>query len=382
MGVIYISTSFEEQDIKDVFSDIGKIHFAANKYNQLLCSGISENGVNVTLLSILPVTTANCKKRFVRAKKIKNDSLCKKYLSVINIPVIKNLYRATQVFFNVLFAPKGTTIVYDLYAASANMGMLPAARLRRFDRICIVTDLPEDLSSKGKRDGVFSKLINKATGYVILTKYMSEKVNPDGKKEIIIEGVSRIDEKKYNCGRNNNRIMYAGILDERYGVGDLVRSFLDCKKSGEELHLFGNGKYAEEIARIAEADSSVIYHGSKSNSEVMEWEHNVKLLVNPRTSAGSFTKYSFPSKVMEYLSTATPVLMAKLPGIPDEYYNYCYTFDDHSSDGLKIALRQVMDTPDEILFETGKKAQEFVLYEKNSKVQAKKLIDMFDIQEK
>ena len=38
--------------------------------------------------------------------------------------------------------------------------------------------------------------------------------------------------------------------------------------------------------------------------------------VNPRQNNEEFTKYSFPSKTMEYLASGVPVVAYKLDGIP------------------------------------------------------------------
>ena len=34
------------------------------------------------------------------------------------------------------------------------------------------------------------------------------------------------------------------------------------------------------------------------------------------------------------MACGTPLLTTKLPGIPDEYYEYCYTLDDETVDGV------------------------------------------------
>jgi glycosyltransferase involved in cell wall biosynthesis len=158
-----------------------------------------------------------------------------------------------------------------------------------------------------------------------------------------------------------------------------LSAFLACRKSGEELHLYGNGDYAEEIKKIAEKEPSVVYHGSCSNDKILAAERQATLLVNPRTSEGEYTKYSFPSKVLEYMSSGTPVLMARLPGILDEYYNYCYVFDDTDPQGLEISLRKVLDMDAEEIKNLGRTASDFVLGKKNNAVQAKKALDTLKI---
>ena len=59
------------------------------------------------------------------------------------------------------------------------------------------------------------------------------------------------------------------------------------------------------------------------------------LLINPRFSNEEYTKYSFPSKNMEYMASGTPILTTKLPGMPKEYYEYIYLFEEESIEGMK-----------------------------------------------
>lgn len=42
------------------------------------------------------------------------------------------------------------------------------------------------------------------------------------------------------------------------------------------------------------------------NSGVLKAQSESEILVNPRNDNNEFTKYSFPSKVIEYLGSGTP----------------------------------------------------------------------------
>ena len=58
--------------------------------------------------------------------------------------------------------------------------------------------------------------------------------------------------------------------------------------------------------------------GMLPRTDVLELQSKATILVNPRQPVGDFTKYSFPSKTIEYMASGTPLLMYKLPGIPEE----------------------------------------------------------------
>lgn len=383
MRIMYIASMFEDADLEDIFTNLANVSYAANKYNILLCEGLAQNEADVNVLSLLPVTRNNCSKIWIRKKTKKDERLTIKYPITINIPGLKHFLRCVDVFFRVLFARSDTVILFDLYAIAANIGMNFAAKLRNIRKVCILTDLPEHLSSPKWVYKAEKKIISDATAYILLTEQMNERVNPHHKPVIVLEG--HIDYsliKSYSKGNNgllNNSheriIMYAGALHKRYGIANLIEAFIRCHRQNEVLYVYGAGDYVERIREIAQVNSCIRYCGVKPNSEIVCAEMEADLLVNPRTADGEYTRYSFPSKVLEYMASGTPVLMARLPGIPDEYYRYVYTFDDRSSVGLENALRYVLDEDIGEIYQMGRKAQEFVFAKKSNIIQARKIVE-------
>ena len=112
------------------------------------------------------------------------------------------------------------------------------------------------------------------------------------------------------------------------------------------------------------------------SSYVVQLQKEVTLLVNPRPTGAEYTKYSFPSKNMEYMVSGTPVLTTNLPGMPIEYKKYVYLIDDESVEGLSEMLRTVLSKPREELLKKGVEAREFVLNNKNNIMQAQKVLEI------
>ena len=100
----------------------------------------------------------------------------------------------------------------------------------------------------------------------------------------------------------------------------------------------------------------------------------MNLLVNPRKNIGEYTKYSFPSKILEYMSSGTPVLMYKLDGIPDEYYDKVFLVDNY--DDLSSAIVELSTVDENNMIEIAKKAENFVINDKNPFKQTKKIMDL------
>ena len=108
-----------------------------------------------------------------------------------------------------------------------------------------------------------------------------------------------------------------------------------------------------------------------------ELQQKAFMLINPRQNEGEYTKYSFPSKTMEYMLSGKPVLMYRLDGIPAEYDPYLNYVDGNSAEDMKNAILKVLSSETKIQ-ERAQAAARFVFENKNSAVQAKKIIELME----
>ncbi len=256
--------------------------------------------------------------------------------------------------------------------------------------LLVVPDLPLYMNLSNKNNSFYDFLkkidiyamnnrIKYIDYFVFLTEYMSGKVNIYNKPYIVIEGiVSKENENDQAIIEKfiKKTIAYTGTLNEKYGIKLLVDAFMKVEIDNAELIICGNGDSEEYIKDISFVDNRIKYLGAVSREESILLQRKATLLVNPRPTNEEYTKYSFPSKNMEYMLSGTPVLTTKLPGMPDEYYDYVYLIDDESVDGLTKTLTEVLEKSNEEMYELGIRAKNFVLKAKNSVIQTKKIIDM------
>ena len=176
--------------------------------------------------------------------------------------------------------------------------------------------------------------------------------------------------------------LYAGSTNRIYGIERLLEGFLLADLPDTQLHIYGSGDFDRELTQIAQRHPNVFFGGLLLPSQAVEKEMEAALLVNPRSSQEKFVRYSFPSKTMEYMSTGTPVLMAKLPCLPEEYLPHLFLLQDETPEGIAQALRQTLALGEEALFQKGMQAREFVLKQRNNVIQAKKVLDMLEGEKK
>ena len=222
-----------------------------------------------------------------------------------------------------------------------------------------------------------TKLNSIMDGYIFLSKYMNEKTNPRDKHYIVVEGLPdiRISEEEINQDASRReQIFYAGYLIPENGIETLLHAFLQMRHTDVDLVLCGSGSSVEKIQECAEKCDRIKYMGSLPNSEILALERNATLLINPRKADHLLTRYSFPSKTFEYFSSGTPAVLTKLEGIPEEYYEHCYTCDSTDAKTLASNLDDTLDIPFAERLAKAVGAFRFVKENKSATVQVERIL--------
>ena len=383
MLIDYISSTMNEIDFNTLFKKNGVMPGQqAQKYNRLMIEGLGKNEVEVHVIACRPINSSISGKKYFSRIQTQKENITWDYLSVLNFPFFKIIWQMFHVYRTVNKDAKkaGSAVVCDVLNASAAYGAVLAAKKNKIPCIGIVTDFPDMMGGNPTRAYVklVYKVIENCTGYIFLTEQMNDRINPTNKPYIIVEGLCDVNMKdRQNISlttQTNRRCIYAGLLDERYGVKTMVEGFVQANIPNAELHLYGNGPYVAELEQVVKMHPNIVYHGTVLNQEVVKAELEATLLVNPRPTKEEFTKYSFPSKNMEYMATGTPVLTTNLPGMPAEYQPYVYLFEEENVTGIANAFKRVLSLPSEELKQKGLAAKQFVLEKKNNVAQAQKVV--------
>lgn len=362
---------------------------AAQKYNRLLAEGfVANDDVVVETITNLPVARSSYSKIFINRYSERENGVNYNYLPLINIPIIKNIYTIISSFFKTLKLckqNKKNILICDVLNISVSIGALLASKIKNIDNIGIVTDIPSYLAKD--RDTILVKinnyLINSFSSYIFLTDDMSKVIDIKGKNYIVLEG--HVDKNmksipnSIECKYDKKVCIYAGGLHRIYGIETLTQAFINSNIDNSELHIYGSGDFEDELVEICKNHNNIKYFGVKENDYVVKEQLKATLLINPRPTNEEYTKYSFPSKNMEYMVSGTPVLTTKLPGMPKEYEDYVYIIEDETTEGLARHLCEVLNKPREELHIMGCNAKKFVLEEKNNIVQSKKILKMFEV---
>ena len=141
----------------------------------------------------------------------------------------------------------------------------------------------------------------------------------------------------------------------------------------------GAGSLQDKITLATKEDKRITFLGLVPREDAVKLQRSATLLVNPRKPNNEITKYSFPSKTMEYLASGTPMLGYKLEGIPEEYYEHYYTIDELDINSLTERIEFVLSLPEGVLNIKAEKARDFILQNKTAKMQVRRLLEFINV---
>ena len=388
MEILYLSPLSSTSLVERIHQKSGRDPgYAIQKFNRLMAQGLQANGASVIPLSAVPISTSKSSRLFWGAKKEKADGLEYHYIPFVNVKGIRQLCLFLYSFFYVLFwgigKRKEKAIICDALSISICIGAQLATKLNGIRSVGILTDMPGMMVfGNGKKESIATKVnrwsLSLYTHYVFLTEAMNPVVNTKNRPYIIVEGLCDSSTTlAADCRKDSPRVvMYAGSLHEKYGLKLLVDSFLSLKPENAKLVIYGSGPYEKELRSICESNDNVEYRGLQPTEKILAAERTATLLINPRPTVEEFTKYSFPSKNMEYMASGTPLLTTRLPGIPSDYAPCVYYFDGETQKAFSEKLDEVLSLPDEELRAKGHQAQAFVLQNKNNIAQSERILKL------
>jgi len=402
MNILFLGSLFTVNNEKIIVNNSKKnIDNASNTLQWNFVRGIQENIDGIFSIISAPLIGSYpflYKKLFVVREEFKHSADSNDVsVGFCNLAVFKNWFIKKELFRNLerwATQKSDETRIIVVYGMIAPW-ILSAIKIKeRYPniRLClIVPDLPEFMSNSTsfiyKIRNLFQvdlyKYISVFDSFVFLTDEMTKHFGINNKPWVRIEGMINPDEinviPDFEKMDNVNVVMYSGTLAERYGILNLLNAFQSIEESNYELWICGAGNTQDFIQAQSKIDTRIKFFGLLPREKVLELQRKATVLVNPRSSDGEYTKYSFPSKIVEYLLSGTPCIMSPLPGIPQEYYKFIFLVVENDALALKKRIVEICNLDNKKLLYFGMSARNFVITEKNYKKQTEKMINMFKL---
>jgi len=384
------------------------IQYAANAVQWSLVKGFDKVAGSIKVLTapFVGVFPTDYKDLFVKSVKWRHvqgaDNKAVGFCNLFGVRQLSrgiSLARESKKWARRKSGKKKVLIVYSMHTPF----LYAAAKAKKLDpniHVCLICpDLPQYMNLKARRSlayrilkpidiAIINRLLDSVDSFVFLTKYMAEQVNLKGRPWIVMEGIVDAEEisdsdlaKQEKNERLEKVVLYTGTLDFAYGIRDLLKAFEMIEDNNIHLCICGAGEADKEVRIAASKDKRIRYFGQVPRSEVLKLQREADLLVNPRNDKGEFTKYSFPSKLMEYMLSGTPALIHRLPGIPDEYFDYVFEINENTPEDLANSIIKALLELEEASSSIGAKARDFVLMYKGNGSQAKRILNLIESDE-
>lgn len=373
MNVLFIGKFYPKGIIEYIVEDTrGKVGFSNHNFEMSLIGGFAAlKDVNLRVLTAPMVYSYphNNKKAFIRETSYVEKNYPVRSIGFCNIAVLNRfsetwaLARAIRQEIEAFDGDKVAVVVNtpSLILSSALFKALPKIKDKKITTALIVPDVPECLVEMNGKMTLKNRLVrhlNKRNArlsqrydkYGYLTEAMNDFYHADAKDYIVMEGL--IDESKvksaytapdYEDGKEI--ILYTGTLRRIFGVMNLIEAFEKAGLPNAELWICGSGECASEIEERANNNPAIKFFGLVSSEKARELQAKATILANPRSADGEYTKYSFPSKTIEYLLAGRTVIMNRLPGVPAEYDKYIFYPDNESEDAWISKFKEISDMP-------------------------------------
>lgn len=402
--ILFIGGMFLKEHEEYIQSNsISAIQNAANLLQWNYIRGIEKNvNITVDILNALFVGTfpKYFKKILIKGVGMYVDNESRNIIDVgfVNLPLItedaKYLSMKDPLRKWVLTnkTDKVYIIAYGFF--EQNIRLLSYAKNVRNDIVTclIIPDLPQFMSLKNKKSvfrnlyykrvsDIFNKLNKNIDVFSVITRQMYDALGVHNRPFVVIDGM--IDEAFLSDKMPGNSLkfqepsgfsfLYSGGLSESYGTDVLVNSFLNMKNRETQLWICGDGPYRTSLLDICNKEKRIKYFGTLPHNECIELQKRASCLINPREDS-EITKYSFPSKTMEYLASGKPVIAKRLEGMSVEYSSLFFEFS--SQHNLSETMDQVSSMDKEKLKRMGIASMRYVAEYKNNVYQTKQLLDM------
>ncbi|MET8231594.1 glycosyltransferase [Micromonospora sp. NPDC005298] len=343
----------------------------------------------VHLLSAAPVSTwpGNRQVRF-RPGRFRQDDVDGHLLAFVNLLGLKHLTRFGAAWRTgsreLREQATDVLLVHGVHSPFLWFGVLRARR-RGVRVVPVLTDppgvaLPTDGRLVRLLRGLDVALVRAAlarcAGVIALTPALADDFAP-GRPRLVMEGIcvagpAIVAEPSPVETRD---VVYAGGLSRAYGVDRLVEAFRGLPGDDLRLCVYGRGELEGWLRGQAAVDPRIAPPELLPRAELLPRLSRASVLVNPRPVDQDFVRWSFPSKIIEYLATGVPVVSTRLPGIPADYTPWLAFAEPDTVDGLRTALAGVLSLPRHEARERGAGGARFVRETREPVAQGRRMHD-------
>jgi hypothetical protein len=184
------------------------------------------------------------------------------------------------------------------------------------------------------------RMIAKADVVFPITQALADDWLPNHRRVVVVEGIAPSSRRATpRLPRGKPRILYTGTFS--YTLKTL-RMFAKHPEIEAQWTMVGDGPDAASLRQLSERDGRLTIKPFLTGEALNREFEAADFLVNPRDTFWDGARYSFPSKLLDYMTRSLPILSTRLPGIPPEYFECFFPLDDSDDRLFAASLNQAL----------------------------------------
>lgn len=351
-----------------------------------LVRALARNGVEVDLISAAPVSDFPRNPRVFWGRGcFVVDGTQGLLLPFVNLTGFKHVTRFLASLWwaarRLRRRPPDWLLVHGVHSPFLWFAVL-ASRGLRLNVAVVLTDPPGVIRTEDGRLRTFLKRIDigivraalaRTDAVVVLAEALAEDFAP-GVPYLVVEGlldVPRVESRIEDPSAKT--VVFAGSLRAEYGVANLVEAFRAIRAEDVRLEIYGRGPLEPWLVDQAEVDPRIATPRLVPPEALPEIYAGATVLVQPRQVDQDFVRYSFPSKLIEYMASGTPTVSTRLPTIPPEYETHVVWSEGDTPASLARAIVEVSSWSQERRRTFGEGAARFIRDSRSTRTQGNRI---------
>lgn len=371
MKILFVCGVFGKDVEKDLIVTAKKpIEYSANVFQEKIISGFNNCNTDIEIVSAPFIGSFPNASKQIEFNSRNYQKGKYNYVSFNNIWGFRNFSRVKALREEITSFANAKDNQKMIVVYSPHTPFLQAAvYAKKIDptiKICLVVpDLPQYMNLNSKISVVyriakkidiakFERLSKHIDSYILLTEEMKNRLNVGNRPYMVVEGIISSNAQLVKMKKDRNaesekteiRIVYTGKTNERFGIKNLVDAFGLISDKNYRLIICGKGDSDDYISAKAKNDTRIEPKGQVTPAVAAKYVEEATVLVNPRLNDDEYTKYSFPSKNIEYLISGNPVVAYLLDGVPAVYKQFIYIPEDDSTESLAACIIKAAEASD------------------------------------
>lgn len=365
--LLFLGFLVRDNDLSTIFRNESHPQYSALKFQCNLLKALEAAGARITAVTTPPIAAFPRNRHWwVRGSsyQLAGFRLNGRQISTLNLPGIRLVIRLAQFVRHGLATSGDATdgiLVYSLHTPLVAAALL-LKRLRGAPVFVVINDLPTFM---GGPSHVAKRLLKKIDAAIVrrLLAYtdgafpVAEGTGREwlvrGPKYWTVEGISDDAAAILSSARANGYfvfrkgtrpvLLYTGALEYVVRFAESFhRSSIDAS-----VVFVGGGVDAPRLQALAKVDDRIEVKAFMTGEAFAREIDRADFMLNARDPAWPGSAYSFPWKLLDYLTTGKPIISTRLAGVPSDYFGVFRPIDLDDQQSFEASLARALAVDDD-----------------------------------